>query len=650
MTLFQRSETVRDFNGVVVSKATIRVVDGLTYSDTAPLSSIYADPDGLVPLSNPFQADAAGQYLYWVNLGYYSEQVSRPGYYSETNEGFFIGGLPGPAGPQGTKGDTGNQGAKGDPGEVTLALLADATDPAKGAGLTGFLSSLAYGAGTIGKFLKDLSTSLTAFVSNLAGTAGATLVGYLAPFTGAGPRTQHQKNAEFVSVLDFYANGVSGAMVDPTGSVDSILGIKAALAASQNVFFPPGKYKISAPIDWTNQWIIGAVNNGIYSSPSLTNQTTLLPTGNFAAIRYYSPSNAYLSGGGIKNLNIYFGAGTVPATPNAAVGIEISPPSGGWPAFCTFEHISVSGATWAIYDYSGSWMCKWKTIWSSNNYAGFYKKWGTTLILDNCCHDAGFGGFSLINVVGVTMNGCAVDSCSTAQSAAGYQPIYIENSTVVVNGMDMEECVLTGDYLILIRVTGASSLVTFNGIRIKATQIANTTTELYLVGVDTDSIANFNGIDFSTPAYTGSGGVIAFFIASVRAQISINGAVIPPLSSGTPTSVYAGVTPGGSIDFNNATTSHTWYACRRIEKSIRSTQSNTYGLVTTGSNSNIGFTVTGAALGDLVRVAPTTSVPTGVFFTGIVTSANTVNVVMYNLSGSSQTLGAISHNIVVTQQ
>ena len=125
MTLYQRSETVRDFNGVVVSKAIIKVVAGLVYSDLAPLATLYADAAGLVPLTNPFQADAAGQYSYWVDTGFYSEQVSRPGYYSETNDGCFMGGVIGPAGPTGPTGPTGPQGAKGDQGTGAVYLRSD---------------------------------------------------------------------------------------------------------------------------------------------------------------------------------------------------------------------------------------------------------------------------------------------------------------------------------------------------------------------------------------------------------------------------------------------------------------------------------------------------------------------------------------------
>ena len=79
MTLFKRAETVRDFNGVVVSKASVKVVEGSSYSDQAVLATLFQDEAGLIPLGNPLTADGAGQYAYWAATGTYSEQVSRTG-------------------------------------------------------------------------------------------------------------------------------------------------------------------------------------------------------------------------------------------------------------------------------------------------------------------------------------------------------------------------------------------------------------------------------------------------------------------------------------------------------------------------------------------------------------------------------------------
>lgn len=100
-------------------------------------------------------------------------------------------------------------------------------------------------------------------------TVGAAQIGTKLDAPGAVARTQHEKNAEIVSVLDFYANGVSGVAVDPTGVVDSTLGIQAAIDATfvganpnsgnKVVFFPPGVYLISDALSLKDyQSLIGA--------------------------------------------------------------------------------------------------------------------------------------------------------------------------------------------------------------------------------------------------------------------------------------------------------------------------------------------------------------------------------------------------------
>jgi len=74
-------------------------------------------------------------------------------------------------------------------------------------------------------------------VENLASTGvgqGAAIVGYKAPFTGAVATTQASKNVDWVSVKDF------GAIGD--GLVNDTAAINLAIAANNNVFFPPGTY------------------------------------------------------------------------------------------------------------------------------------------------------------------------------------------------------------------------------------------------------------------------------------------------------------------------------------------------------------------------------------------------------------------------
>jgi hypothetical protein len=77
--------------------------------------------------------------------------------------------------------------------------------------------------------------------SPLSGSTGATKIGYLNPSTGAVTETVAAKLNQYVSVLDFGA--------DPTGTTDSTTSIQNAINACSYVWFPPGTYKISSPIN-----------------------------------------------------------------------------------------------------------------------------------------------------------------------------------------------------------------------------------------------------------------------------------------------------------------------------------------------------------------------------------------------------------------
>lgn len=80
---------------------------------------------------------------------------------------------------------------------TTLALdLASTASAAKGAGQVGFLYSLAYGAGTIGAWLKGLT-----------GSAGTSFLGFIQGGVGAMVRTLQAKLRDQVSVKDFGARG-----------------------------------------------------------------------------------------------------------------------------------------------------------------------------------------------------------------------------------------------------------------------------------------------------------------------------------------------------------------------------------------------------------------------------------------------------------
>lgn len=101
----------------------------------------------------------------------------------------------------------------------------------KGAGQIGFLYSLAYGAGTLGKWLKDLAAG-----------AGASFIGYLTGAAGGITRTLLSRLSDRVSVMDFGAKG--------DGTTDDTAAIQAAINSRKTVLFPKPSafYKTTAPL------------------------------------------------------------------------------------------------------------------------------------------------------------------------------------------------------------------------------------------------------------------------------------------------------------------------------------------------------------------------------------------------------------------
>lgn len=74
-------------------------------------------------------------------------------------------------------------------------------------------------------------------------------------------------------------------------------------------------------------------------------------------------------------------------------------------------------------------------------------------------------------------------------------------------------------------------------------------------------------------------------------------------------------------------------------------------LTYTSINSNVSqdqtATVSGASLGDIVLVAPTTALVAGLTLTAFVSAANTVTVRIHNATAGSVTPGALTFNILV---
>ena len=161
---------------------------------------------------------------------------------------------------------------------------------------------------------------------------------------GAAARAVTDKARESVSVLDFYANGVSGARVDKTGVTDSTGGIQAAinsLSAGGVVHFPSGTYKFSG-ITLPDVGGITLVGDGPGAS-------VLSYSGSGTAIAKADQMTAK-SHDRVESLSLV-NAGT------GTVGIDISAL---WQS--SIKNLYISGFTTGIYGQSGTVGTYWNRI------------------------------------------------------------------------------------------------------------------------------------------------------------------------------------------------------------------------------------------------------------------------------------------------
>jgi hypothetical protein len=86
---------------------------------------------------------------------------------------------------------------------------------------------------------------------------GDALVGVVQPFTGAVARTQHDKNAESVSVLDFIPAAEHAAIRGYTSAFDCTDAFNTALGACRRVRVPAGGYLTRRPINMTARGVGG---------------------------------------------------------------------------------------------------------------------------------------------------------------------------------------------------------------------------------------------------------------------------------------------------------------------------------------------------------------------------------------------------------
>ncbi len=157
-------------------------------------------------------------------------------------------------------------------------------------------------------------------------------VTYTPAGAGAVARTVQAKERESVSVTDFYANGVSGVAVDPTGVVDSSAGIQAALnlAAIANadveVTLPQGVFNLNTTTL--------TIPSGVTLRGAGRGSTFINYVGTGTAIDINGITHSTL-----KDFRIGLGSSAT------IVAINIRTPAAASVRWCKFSNIEIAGAS-----------------------------------------------------------------------------------------------------------------------------------------------------------------------------------------------------------------------------------------------------------------------------------------------------------------
>jgi hypothetical protein len=163
-------------------------------------------------------------------------------------------------------------------------------------------------------WLNDVNTQ------TYGGTGGVIGTPFTQNGTGAAPRSLQDRGKDVVYVTDFYANGTSGAKVDPTGVIDSTAGIQAAInyvlltLGRGTVFFPSGSYLLSATLVVANPAIANDTGYGqIILQGEGGGSTQLYRTTNYGdTIRFNNlVPNAPLVDSGIQGFVFYYDTNTL---------------------------------------------------------------------------------------------------------------------------------------------------------------------------------------------------------------------------------------------------------------------------------------------------------------------------------------------------
>ena len=366
------------------------------------------------------------------------------------------------------------------------------------------------------------------------GSTTANLITYTPAGTGAVDTTVQAKLRESVSVKDF------GAVGD--GVTDDTAAFTSALSASNNILIPSGHYIISSTLYFNTHSIVGAGSK----TPS-TRGTLITMLGDMPLFEY---NGAFEYGTVIKGIFINYGE-SVPPSGSTKIGINI-PNVAAWPAFYEFSDLRIRGAHIGINDAGAAWHGVYNQVWVEKCRIGFLKALGTDMVYNQCYAHDGFQAWDLTNIVGVTLNSCAMDANTDPDSVPIFRATGCTGLSIQVMDQEINALSSNGNSMMFINQCRGFKI---SGIGIVNNKISPITGENYYIRVTGNSHGSISEINTSTLTYdtVGGGTTVYIVLADTNASVEIENSYLAEIiQTTTPSATVAlGQSSSASLTYSN---------------------------------------------------------------------------------------------------
>ncbi|EFC4143466.1 phage tail protein [Escherichia coli] len=267
---------------------------------------------------------------------------------------------------------------------------------------------------------------------------GDALITVKQPYQGAISLSQHIKNAQAISVVDF------GATID--GTLHPLSEIFSTLSAAQMVY--PFVSSLSQSVDYaalqsacnTGKTVLIPKGTGYYNSTIfLKNSVRIVGEGTDTINRAQSfmsivgNISAFALDQGdslstkmiqifIDGLYIFYDPGTTPTNPEddggkIAFNFYSTIPNSTSLEMSEIKNCTVHGAWSCFNDQTGTYLTKLTNVWARNCHNGFTKGTGTTILMERCYTSGCISPYQFGSVFAATMINCAMDGSNISLNA-----------------------------------------------------------------------------------------------------------------------------------------------------------------------------------------------------------------------------------------